>query len=191
MRQVLGAFDFDVDKCGVTRTVLVDPERSGPLQVSNRPSHKPCRSLFSNTNHPQASINRIDNATNRGYLDRSNMEVGHSSLPPKIRAHFFHSSRCVQVCTAAGNLLAGNTIRSSQPDMLKLFSTHIAVGEFDPTGDVLPQLQALDARQPHPILNFWEVEGRINSLLASVTRHDDKLRAKGVVFALTRVCTHI
>jgi hypothetical protein len=33
VRQVLQAFDFASDKCGVTRTVFVDPQRSGPFQV--------------------------------------------------------------------------------------------------------------------------------------------------------------
>jgi hypothetical protein len=33
VRKLLQAFDFGVDKCGVTRTILVDPRRSGPFQV--------------------------------------------------------------------------------------------------------------------------------------------------------------
>ena len=94
----------------------------------------------------------------------------------------------VQVCTAAGNLLVGNSLRSSQPDMLRLFSTHIAAGEFDPTADVLPQLQALDARQPHPSLTYWEVEAHIAKLLAQITVRDDKLRKNGIFcFALSRL----
>ena len=35
VRKLLQAFDFGVDKCGVTRTVHVDPHRSGPFQVFN------------------------------------------------------------------------------------------------------------------------------------------------------------
>lgn len=99
--------------------------------------------------------------------------------PQKLARIFFHSPRCVQVCTAASNLLVGNVPRSSQPDMCKLFSTHIAAGEFDPTGDVLSQLQALDDRQPHPSLDYREVQERITSMLASATSRDNKLRAKG------------
>jgi len=38
VRQVLSNFKFGTDMCGVTRTVLVDPVRSGPFQVST-PHH--------------------------------------------------------------------------------------------------------------------------------------------------------
>jgi hypothetical protein len=55
-------------------------------------------------------------------------------------------------------MLAGNSLRGSQPDMLKLFSTHIVAKDFDPTADVLPQLQALEDRQPYSSLPYWEVE---------------------------------
>ena len=92
----------------------------------------------------------------------------------------FHSPRCVQVCTAAGNLLVGNSLRASQPDMLKLFSSHIVRKEFDPTADVLPQLQALEARQPHSSLPYWEVEKRIAEMMSRITRHDDELRKNGI-----------
>jgi hypothetical protein len=68
--------------------------------------------------------------------------------------------------------------------MLKLFSTHIVTGEFDPTGDVLSQLQALDDRQPHPSLPYWEVQKRIDMLLALITVRDDKLRKNGTFFLL-------
>jgi hypothetical protein len=37
VRRVLSNFKFGTDMCRVTRTVLVDPERSGPFQV--RPPH--------------------------------------------------------------------------------------------------------------------------------------------------------
>ncbi len=94
----------------------------------------------------------------------------------------FHPPRCVQVCTVAGNLLVGNALRGSQPDMLKLFSTHIAAKDFDPTADVLPQLQALDDRQPHPSLPDREIQERIAYLLPSITRRDDELRKNGIFF---------
>ena len=65
----------------------------------------------------------------------------------------------VQVCTAAGNLLAGNSLRESQPCMLRFFSTHIAAGEFDPTEDVVPQLEALDVCKPAPMWTRRKVLG--------------------------------
>jgi hypothetical protein len=54
VKATIDSFDFAVDKCGVTRTVLVDSTRTGPFQ---------------------ASINRIDNEIGPGYLNRANLEV--------------------------------------------------------------------------------------------------------------------
>ena len=65
-----------------------------------------------------------------------------------------------QVCTAAGNMLAGNTLRESQPCMMRFFSTHIAAGEFDPTEDVVSQLEALNIMQPCSIPNFQALMSR-------------------------------
>jgi hypothetical protein len=72
----------------------------------------------------------------------------------------------IQVCTAAGNLLVGNSPRASQSCMLRFFSTHIAAGDFDPTGDVLPQLQALDNRRPYS-LDHEEMTERIAFALSA------------------------
>ncbi len=71
--------------------------------------------------------------------------------------------------------------------MLKLFSTLIAVGDFDPTADVLPQLQALDDRQPHPGLQYWEVKERIAKMLAEVTVQDDKRSTTVCVLQLRQI----
>ena len=82
----------------------------------------------------QASINRINSRSRTGYMDVSNMEVS----------------------TSAGNYLAGNTFRESQPDMMKFFSTHIGTEEFDPTKDIKPQLCSLQQTQPGPHLNLYK-----------------------------------
>jgi hypothetical protein len=84
-----------------------------------------------------------------------------------------------QVCTAAGNMLAGNTLRESQPCMMRFFSTHIAAGEFDPTQDVVSQLEALNDRQPLPSLDFNALSKFIEWQVQAATRRDDKLRIKG------------
>ncbi len=84
-----------------------------------------------------------------------------------------------QVCCAAGNLVAGNAKRESQPCMFRFFSTHIAAGEFDPKGDVVSQLQVLDERLPCPMPNIDVLSFFINEQIQRATQHDDKLRKKG------------
>ena len=64
--------------------------------------------------------------------------------------------------------------------MLKLFSTHIVAKHFDPTADVIPQLQALDVRQPHPSLPYGEVEKRIAKMMSAITLRDNELRKNGI-----------
>ena len=81
VKQVLSAFNFGTDMCGVMRTVLVDPARSGPFQVRPPPHPPPqCRSLLNLFS--QASMNRINSSCRRGYVVMSNMEVGPPPPPP-------------------------------------------------------------------------------------------------------------
>lgn len=98
-------------------------------------------------------MNRIVSTDKSGYLNPANMEVSDIQLLSiLLQKKFFAMVHfIVQVCTAAGNLLAGNSLRESQPCMLRFFSTHIAAGEFDPTEDVVPQLEALDVCKPAPM----------------------------------------
>ena len=80
VRKLFQAFDFGVDKCGVTRTVHVDPHQSGPFQVFNV---FVCVVLVY-TNllliFLQASINRIISADKSGYRNSSNLEVSHDQF---------------------------------------------------------------------------------------------------------------
>jgi hypothetical protein len=61
VRRVVAAHNFDTEPCCITRNVLVNPVRCGPLQ---------------------ASINRIDNAC--GYADDWNLEAIHPPSPPHL-----------------------------------------------------------------------------------------------------------
>ena len=66
-------------------------------------------------------------------------------------------------------------------NVLRFFSTHIAAGEFDPTGDVLLQLQALDNRQPYSV-TFEEMQDLIAFITETLQQKkcsDNKLRKKG------------
>jgi hypothetical protein len=45
------------------------------------------------------------------------------------------------------NRIKRERMQGCQASILQLFSTNIVAGEFDPTADVLPQLQALDQQQ--------------------------------------------
>jgi hypothetical protein len=60
-----------------------------------------------------------------------------------------------------------------------IFSTHIAAGEFDPTGDVVSQLEALHITQPCSIPNFQALSLFVEEQLKRATYRDDKLRKKG------------
>jgi hypothetical protein len=95
----------------------------------------------------------------------------------------------VQVCTAAGNLLAGNTTKASQSRMLQFFSQHIAAEEFDPTGDVVSQLEALDACKPSPIPDLGEVSKFIEKQIMRITQRDNKLRQKGKTWLFKHLCS--
>jgi hypothetical protein len=100
--------------------------------------------------------------------------------PSQTRAPPFYSPRCFcQVCTAAANLLVGNSPRATQPCMLRFFSTHIAAGDFDPTGDVVSQLKTLNDRQPCPIPDYNALLEFITKKILAAKEHDNKLRAKG------------
>jgi hypothetical protein len=70
--------------------------------------------------------------------------------------------------------------------MLRLFSTHIAAKEFDPTGDVLLQLQVLDDSQPHPLPDDLKLDAHILRTLNRITGHDNKLRQKGTLTPSSR-----
>ena len=66
-------------------------------------------------------------------------------------------------------------------NVLRFFSTHIAAGEFDPTGDVLLQLQALDNRQPYSV-TFEEMQDLVAFITETLQQKkcsDNKLRKKG------------
>jgi hypothetical protein len=102
----------------------------------------------------QASINRINSRSRTGYMDVSNMEVS----------------------TAAGNYLAGNTFRESQPDMMRFFSTHIGAEEFDPTEDIKPQLCSLEQTQPGPHLNQDQLLAAINVHMERARSSDRKIK---------------
>jgi hypothetical protein len=68
----------------------------------------------------------------------------------------------IQVTTAAGNYLAGNTLRKSQPDLMCFLSTHIGAGDFDPTRDVILQLRKLDQAQPRLLLDQVQLKSTIS-----------------------------
>jgi hypothetical protein len=94
-------------------------------------------------------------------------------------AHFI-----AQVCTAAGNLVAGNAKRDSLPCMFRFLSAHIAAGEFDPTGDVYSQLQALNARMPCLMPNLDDLLFYIEEHIQRANHHDNKLRKKGDICSM-------
>jgi hypothetical protein len=65
--------------------------------------------------------------------------------------------------------------------MLRFFSTHIAAGDFYPTGDVLLQLQALDNRQPYSLRpeEMQDLIAFVAETLKQKKCFDNKLRKKG------------
>ena len=64
---------------------------------------------------------------------------------------------------------------------MRFFSTHIAAGEFDPTEDVVPQLEALNVCKPSPIPDFDALLKFIEEQIRRATRRDDTLRDQGAL----------
>ena len=65
--------------------------------------------------------------------------------------------------------------------MMRFFSTHIAAGEFDPTEDVVSQLEALSISQPLPSLDYSTLLKFIEEQIERATRRDDTLRDQGAL----------
>ena len=64
---------------------------------------------------------------------------------------------------------------------MRFFSTHIAAGEFDPTEDVVPQLEALNVCKPSPIPDLGELLKFIEEIIKRATQRDNELRKKGAL----------
>jgi hypothetical protein len=73
--------------------------------------------------------------------------------------------------------------------MLRFFSTHIAAGEFDPTEDVVPQLEALDVCKPAPIPDLGALFKFIEEQIERATQTDNKLRQKGNTWLFKHLCS--
>jgi hypothetical protein len=65
--------------------------------------------------------------------------------------------------------------------MMRFFSTHIAAGEFDPTEDVVSQLEALSISQPLPSLDYSTLLKFMEEQIKRATKRDDTLRDQGAL----------
>jgi hypothetical protein len=134
-KHVMSAFKFGTDMCRVMRTVLVDPARSGPLAA---PAVTWTGATWKWALPPPPPTTTLKLA--RIFFFAYFFSFSPAPLRPGLHRRWQPAGRQRPPQLAARHAQA--------------FSTHIVTGEFDPTGDVLSQLQALDDRQPHPSLPY-------------------------------------